>query len=97
MQNATTRHPTWNPVLFQPRGGPLMLFYKVGPSPREWWGMVITSTDDTLIPRDVSAPMADEIPGALLAVIDGAGHLSNLERSDEFTRLLDDHLTRCGS
>jgi pimeloyl-ACP methyl ester carboxylesterase len=59
--------------------------------------LVITSTGDTLIPRDVSAPMADEIPGALLAVIDGAGHLSNLERSDEFTRLLDDHLTRCGS
>ena len=21
-----TRYPTWNPVLFQPRGGPLMLF-----------------------------------------------------------------------
>ncbi len=46
VQNATTRHPTWNPVLFQPRGGPLMLFYKVGPSPREWWGMLMTSTDD---------------------------------------------------
>ena len=40
-----TRHPTWNPVLFQPRGGPLMLFYKVGPSPQTWWGMVRTSTD----------------------------------------------------
>lgn len=40
-----TRHPTWNPVLFQPRGGPLTLFYKVGPNPREWWGMVTTSTD----------------------------------------------------
>ena len=40
-----TRHPTWNPVLFQPRGGPLMLFYKVGPSPEEWWGMVRTSAD----------------------------------------------------
>jgi predicted neuraminidase len=40
------RHPTWNPVLFQPRGGPLQLYYKVGPSPREWWGMVIDSTDD---------------------------------------------------
>ena len=40
------RHPTWNPVLFQPRGGaPLMLFYKVGPSPQTWWGEVRTSTD----------------------------------------------------
>jgi predicted neuraminidase len=40
-----TRHPTWNPVLFQPRSGPLMLFYKVGPSPEEWWGMLRTSSD----------------------------------------------------
>jgi len=40
-----TRHPTWNPVLFQPRNGALMLFYKVGPSPEEWWGMVRTSSD----------------------------------------------------
>jgi predicted neuraminidase len=40
-----TRHPTWNPVLFQPRGAPLMLFYMIGPSPQTWWGMVRTSTD----------------------------------------------------
>ena len=41
-----TRLPTWNPVLFQaPRGGPLYLFYKVGPNPREWWGMVTASND----------------------------------------------------
>jgi predicted neuraminidase len=40
-----TRHPTWNPVLFQPRSGPLMLFYKVGPSPETWWGMLRTSSD----------------------------------------------------
>jgi predicted neuraminidase len=39
------RYPTWNPVLFQPSEGPLMLFYKVGPSPSEWWGMVMTSQD----------------------------------------------------
>jgi predicted neuraminidase len=39
------RLPTWNPVLFQPRSGPLMLFYKVGPSPSTWWGMVMTSDD----------------------------------------------------
>lgn len=39
------RLPTWNPVLFQPKTGPLMLFYKVGPSPATWWGMLITSDD----------------------------------------------------
>lgn len=41
-----TRHPTWNPVLFQPKSGPLILYYKVGPDPESWWGMKITSTDD---------------------------------------------------
>lgn len=39
------RFPTWNPVLFQPRSGPLHLFYKVGPSPERWWGMVMRSRD----------------------------------------------------
>jgi predicted neuraminidase len=42
---ATNRFPTWNPVLFQPKTGPLMLFYKVGPSPSTWWGMMMTSDD----------------------------------------------------
>jgi predicted neuraminidase len=32
-------------VLFQAKDGPLMLFYKVGPSPSAWWGMLKTSTD----------------------------------------------------
>lgn len=40
-----TRYPTWNPVLFQPQGRPLMLFYKVGPTPSEWWGEFKTSKD----------------------------------------------------
>src|SRR5215471_19413056 len=33
-----SREPCWNPVLFQPTQGSLILFYKVGPSPRKWWG-----------------------------------------------------------
>jgi predicted neuraminidase len=45
VESDTVRYPTWNPVLFQPKAGPLMLFYKVGPSPSEWWGMVMTSED----------------------------------------------------
>ena len=39
------RLPCWNPVLFQPEGGPLLLFYKVGPSPSTWWGMLTRSSD----------------------------------------------------
>ena len=39
------RHPCWNPVLFQPATGPLMLFYKMGASPSAWWGM-LTASDD---------------------------------------------------
>ena len=39
------RQPLWNPVLFQPAKGPLMLFYKCGPDPDAWWGMLTTSTD----------------------------------------------------
>ena len=45
VQSPALRHPTWNPVLFQPRTGPLQLFYKVGPSPSTWWGMAMTSAD----------------------------------------------------
>jgi len=40
-----TREPCWNPVLFQPSDGPLLLFYKVGPSPREWRAFVRSSVD----------------------------------------------------
>jgi predicted neuraminidase len=45
VQSAELRYPAWNPVLFQPRSGDLMLFYKVGPVPSQWWGMVTTSAD----------------------------------------------------
>lgn len=39
------RLPTWNPVLYQVAGGDLLLFYKIGPKPSEWWGMLKTSKD----------------------------------------------------
>ncbi|PYQ72853.1 MAG: sialidase [Acidobacteria bacterium] len=40
-----TRHPCWNPVLFEMATGELWLFYKVGPGPQRWWGMIRTSRD----------------------------------------------------
>jgi predicted neuraminidase len=63
----TNRLPTWNPVLFQPKSGPLMLFYKVGPSPAEWWGMLTTSEDDgktwakpTRLPDGILGPIKNK-------------------------------------
>ena len=46
IQHEKLRYPCWNPVLFQPPGdAPTMLFFKVGPDPRSWWGEVILSYD----------------------------------------------------
>ena len=59
-----TRHPCWNPVLFQPSSGPLLLFYKVGPSPSAWWGLVRTSADNG---RTWSAPV--KLPEGVLGPI----------------------------
>lgn len=58
--------------------------------------LVITSDQDRLIPQEASSPMASQIPDAELAVIEGAGHLSSLEAPEEFNRLLELHLGRCG-
>ncbi|WP_422081865.1 sialidase family protein [Ulvibacterium sp.] len=46
VQEDGSRYPCWNPVLFKPKDRPLYLFYKVGPSPQEWWGLYMTSEDD---------------------------------------------------
>jgi predicted neuraminidase len=45
VESETKRYPSWNPVLFQMPGGQLLLFYKVGPTPRDWWGLLIRSDD----------------------------------------------------
>ena len=58
--------------------------------------LVVTSSDDTLISAATTAEMSERIPGAELHVIEGAGHLSNLERPDEFSELLRGHLARVG-
>ncbi len=48
VQEDGSRYPCWNPVLFKPAGKPLILFYKVGPNPKEWWGLYMTSDDNGL-------------------------------------------------
>lgn len=44
-QEDGSRLPCWNPVLHQAGKGLLLLFFKVGPSPSRWWGMMTTSPD----------------------------------------------------
>jgi predicted neuraminidase len=88
-----TRHPCWNPVLFQPSRGPLVLFYKVGPSPSEWWGQARTSTDEgrtwsepVRLPDGVLGPIRAkpvELPGGVVLAgssTEHAGWVVHMER-----------------
>jgi predicted neuraminidase len=94
----TLRYPTWNPVLFQVRGGDLLLFYKVGPNPREWWGMVKASADGgrtwsaaRRLPAGVLGPIKNKpvqlADGTILApssVEEASGHWTiHLEKSTD--------------
>jgi len=61
------RYPCWNPVLFQPSKGPLLLFYKVGPKPSSWWGMLMKSEDGgrtwskpRRLPNDIYGPIKNK-------------------------------------
>ncbi|HEX4795735.1 MAG TPA: sialidase family protein [Humisphaera sp.] len=59
--------PCWNPVLFQPVGKDLLLFYKVGPSPSTWWGKMMSSSDSgktwspqRRLPEGILGPIKDK-------------------------------------
>jgi predicted neuraminidase len=69
------RHPCWNPVLFRPEGGPLLLFYKVGPTPATWWGMLTTSDDggeSWSEPRRLPEGILGPIKNPPIALADGS-------------------------
>lgn len=65
-QSVNKRYPTWNPVLFN-MGSRVSLFYKVGPSPRSWWGEAMYSTDNgstwsspSQLPEGILGPIKDK-------------------------------------
>ena len=58
------RFPCWNPVLFRSPNGALILFYKVGPSPSEWWGLLKRSSDG-----GVTWSAAERLPAGFLGPI----------------------------
>lgn len=94
-----TRHPCWNPVLFQPSAGPLLLFYKVGPNPRQWWGMVRTSSDEgrtwspaIRLPDGILGPIRAkpvELGNGTLLAGSSTEHAGWVVHMERFTRLGD--------
>lgn len=56
--------------------------------------LVVCGTEDSVTPPAMSHELARGIAGAQLALIEGAGHLSNIEQPDRFNALLLDFLQR---
>lgn len=54
--------------------------------------LVITSEGDELMPLETSKAMVDAVPDGRLVVIPEAGHLSNLERPEDFNRAVREFL-----
>jgi pimeloyl-ACP methyl ester carboxylesterase len=51
--------------------------------------LIICGAEDKMTPPDFSSQLAASINGAMLEIIDGAGHMVMLERPDEFNMSLD--------
>jgi len=55
--------------------------------------LALVGDEDAQSPPDVVRGWQERIPGSRLAVLPGAGHLSNLEAADGFNAAVDDFLT----
>jgi len=55
--------------------------------------LVIVGTDDRLSPPDEARGWQERMPDSRLAMIPGAGHLSNIEQPDHFNRIVADFIS----
>jgi 3-oxoadipate enol-lactonase len=58
--------------------------------------LVICGDQDRVTPPELSNELAGLIPGARTQLIAGAGHLTNLEKPDEFNRIVDRFIGELG-
>ena len=56
--------------------------------------LVICGAEDSVTPPDLSGELNAMIPGSMLEIIAGAGHISNLERPEAFNSLVEEFLGR---
>jgi 3-oxoadipate enol-lactonase len=54
--------------------------------------LVLVGDQDLVTPPELSSELVDLIPKARMYVIQGAGHLGNLEIADEFNRMVEEFL-----
>lgn len=54
--------------------------------------LIVVGEEDSFTPEPIARMMSDNIPGAQLAVIPGAGHLPNMEAPEQFNNILYDFL-----
>jgi 3-oxoadipate enol-lactonase len=54
--------------------------------------LVIAGSDDPSTPKEKVRPIADAVPDARYVVIDGAAHIANVARPEEFSRAVLEHL-----
>ena len=59
--------------------------------------LIIVGTEDKVLPVSESQALADTIPGAELAIIEQAGHLTNIEAPERFNTIIGDFLDRYAS
>jgi predicted neuraminidase len=91
------KYSCYNPVLFQPRKGPLLLFYKAGTEPAKWWGVLMRSQDGgkswdkpIQLPKGVLGPIKNppiELPGGELLCPSSTEHDGwrvHFERTPDF-------------
>lgn len=68
------RYPAWNPVLFY-HNRQMLLFFKIGPNPRKWRGLYMTSSDSGIswsIPTDLPQGLFGPVKNKPLSLADGS-------------------------
>jgi predicted neuraminidase len=87
------QYPCWNPVLYKLQDGPLLLYYREGPSPTRWWSLLKTSDDNgrtwskaKRLPTGMLGPIKNkpvEVGGWLLcgSSVENDGWRVHIERS----------------
>ena len=58
--------------------------------------LVVVGSEDVVTPPADARVIAEAVPGAQLEIIEGVGHLANMEAPERFNRVLLDFLARAG-